>query len=454
MSAAFQNHVFVCTQAKPDGAPCCEAVGGKAVLEALRAEIGKRGMAQDVLVTSCGCLGVCERGPNVVIYPEGKWFTAVTGTDVERIVREYLKEHRPVADREDPDPETVREEIAAHREKVKKMLAARERAGVIPDDLNGLLRGFQASRVILTAIELDLFTAVAPGTSSETVAKRVETDPRATEMLLNALVSLRLLEKAGDRFTNGDWARTFLCAGAPHDSRAAILHTAHLWPRWSTLTDCVKQGTSVTYEEMSARGDEWTEAFIAAMHRNAAFRAPMVVNALSLEGVKRILDLGGGSGAYAIAFAGAKPDLRVIVFDLPTVTPLTRRYASLSGVADRVETVDGDLRTDDYGSDFDLVFVSAICHMNGPDENLEMLRKVSAALRSGGRVVIQDFILNEEKTGPPFAALFALNMLVGTRNGNAYSESEYAGWMREVGFVGVEKIPLPGPSDLMVGTKP
>jgi predicted O-methyltransferase YrrM len=190
------------------------------------------------------------------------------------------------------------------------------------------------------------------------------------------------------------------------------------------------------------------------MHKNAMARAQPVVAALDLAGVRRVLDLGGGSGAYAMAFARAQPELEVTVFDLPTVTPLTRRYVADSGVDHRIHTRDGDLHIDSYGEGYDLAFVSAICHMNGPEENVAMLGKVKDALSPGGRVVIQDFILNAQKTGPTFAALFALNMLVGTREGSAYSEAEYAGWLAKAGFTEIRKIDLPGPADLIVAVVP
>jgi tRNA A58 N-methylase Trm61 len=202
------------------------------------------------------------------------------------------------------------------------------------------------------------------------------------------------------------------------------MHTVHLWPRWSTLTEAVRAGTAVAFEEIEGRGEGWTEAFIAAMHRNPQARAPVVVAGLDLTGIERLLDLGGGSGAYAMAFARTLPDLEVIVFDLPTVTPLTRRHVEEEGLQGRIHTRDGDLRTDSYGADYVLVFPSAICHMNGPAENLAMLGKVRQALNPGGRVVIQDFVLNDSKTAPTLAALFALNMLVGTREGSAYSGAE------------------------------
>lgn len=326
--------------------------------------------------------------------------------------------------------------------------------GALPDDFQKTLRGFQESRVLLTAIDLDLFTAIGAGADAGRVAAAMRTDPRATEALLNALVAMELLEKRDGIFFNGPVAARFLVAGAPHDSRAALRHTVNLWTRWSTLTDCVRAGTAVAFEEMTEAAPEWTDAFIAAMHKNAAARAPLVVRAAGVEGVRRVLDLGGGSGAYAIAFAQASPELRAEVFDLPNVIPITRRHIEAAGLADRMTTRPGDLRVDEYGAGHDLVFISAICHMNSPDENLEMLRKVHAALEPAGRIVIQDFILGPDKTSPKIGALFALNMLVGTKGGSSYSEDEYAGWLRSAGFVEVRRVDLPGPTALMIGRKP
>jgi predicted O-methyltransferase YrrM len=326
--------------------------------------------------------------------------------------------------------------------------------GALPEDFQKTLRGFQESRVLLTAIELDLFTAIGAGSSATVAVAVMGTAPRATEALLNALAALEVLEKRDGTFFNGPLAARFLAAGAPHDSRAALRHIANLWSRWSTLTDCVRAGTAVDYQEMTEAAPEWTDAFIAAMHKNATARAPLVVRAAGVEGVRRVLDLGGGSGAYAIAFAEASPEIRAEVFDLPNVIPIARRHIEAAGLADRVTTRAGDLRVDRYGEGHDLVFVSAICHMNSPEENREMFRKILAALAPAGRVVVQDFVLRPDKTSPKIGALFALNMLVGTRGGSSYSEDEYAGWLAQEGFVEVRRVDLPGPTALMLGRKP
>ncbi|MGO9255363.1 MAG: methyltransferase [Bryobacteraceae bacterium] len=454
----FRFHVFVCDQQKPDGVPCCGARGSGQVLEALRREVDARGLEDEVQVTACGSLGLCEHGPNLVVYPEGIWYSGVTPADVPEIVRSHSQEGTPVERLARPDPAVLRAEILNNREKMVAARRAREAAGVLPDDLTERIRAFQASRAVLTALELDLFTAVGDGGDAVDVAAKLRTDPRATEMLLNALASLLLLVKHEGVFRNAPAAARYFTAGSRDNAQPALLHTAHLWQRWSTLTDCVRAGTAVARDEIAGRGQDWsqtwTAAFIAAMHRNASERAPLVVRAVGVENVRRMLDVGGGSGAYSIAFAQANPALRADILDLVTVEPIARRHIQAAGVGDRVEVRAGDLRSGRLGEGYDLVFVSAICHMLSPAENLDLMRRCREALAPGGRVVIQDFILEADKTAPRFAALFALNMLVGTPGGSSYSEPEYAAWLGEAGFREVRHARLPGITGLMIGSRP
>jgi 2-polyprenyl-3-methyl-5-hydroxy-6-metoxy-1,4-benzoquinol methylase len=270
-------------------------------------------------------------------------------------------------------------------------------------------------------------------------------------MLMNALVALGMLTKQAGLFYSTPLVARYFVKGSPDDARAATMHTVHLWQRWSTLTDCVRVGTALAREEV--RAEEWTWAFIAAMHRGALERAPQVVQAVGTEGVERLLDVGGGSGAYSIAFAKASEKIYAEVLDLETVIPIAQSHIEKAGLANRIQTRAGDLRAGKLGEGFDLVFVSAICHMLSPEENRDLLQRCHAALAPEGRVVIQDFILEADKTAPKWAALFSLNMLVGTRAGSSYSEEEYAAWLGEAGFRDVRRVRLPGPSGLMLGTR-
>jgi 2-polyprenyl-3-methyl-5-hydroxy-6-metoxy-1,4-benzoquinol methylase len=337
--------------------------------------------------------------------------------------------------------------------KAKSKTKSKEASGELPEELLQTIRGFQESRVILTGIELNIFAATGDGATAGQVAAKIGTDARATEMLLNALVAMGMLVKSDGVFHGTQVTSRYFGGKSPDDARAAMMHIVHLWERWSTLTECVRAGTSVSRREVPEGGDDWTEAFIAAMHRNARARAPQVVNAVGVQGARRMLDVGGGSGAYSIAFAQANEKLEVELLDLPEVLLIAQRHIEEAGLGHRIKTRAGDLRTDLLGKGFDLILVSAICHMLGPDGNRDLFRRCYEALAPEGRVVIRDFILEADKTGPKQAALFALNMLVGTHDGSSYSESEYGEWLREAGFRKVKRVRLPGPAHLMVGTR-
>jgi (2Fe-2S) ferredoxin/precorrin-6B methylase 2 len=446
----FRYHVFACEQRKPDGLPCCSARGSLAVIEALRREVATQGLLDTVQVTACGSIGLCERGPNLVVYPDGVFYSGVQPSDVPEIVREHLGRGRPV-ERLAQDEAALKAEIVENRRRMVEGMKAREAAGAVPDELLRSVRGYQESRVLLTALELDVFTAVGGGATAERVASALRSDARATPLLLNALVALGLLHKKDGVFTNGLVAVRHLTADSTGDARDALKHNLALWTRWSTLTEAVRTGHAVL--DPGARSDDWTVPFIAAMHKNAALRAPAVVRAVGAERARRLLDVGGGSGAYAIAFVLANPELQAEIFDLPSVVPIAQRHVAAAGLGGRVWTRMGDLRRDAFGTGYDLVLLSAICHMLGPAENQDLLRRVHAALAKGGRVVVQDFLLEADGTSPAHAVLFALNMLVGTPEGSSYSEAEYAEWLKAAGFGDVHRVRLGGPTELMFGTR-
>ncbi len=450
---AFRYHVYICEQKKPEGVPGCHARGAAKVIETLRHEVISKGLADQVQITACGSLGLCERGPNMVVYPDGIWYSGLTPELITEIVEQHFRQGQPVKRLINTDVSALKTEIESNRNKMISNMKARDDAGVLPDDLTQTIQGFRVSRIILTAIELDIFSAIGDGASAENVAMKLGLDVRAAEMLLNALSAIELLDKRNRVFYNTSLSSSYFVAGGKYDSRASLMHIVNLWDRWSTLTACVKKGTSVTYREQVLRPTSYTEAFIAAMHKNASFRAPQVARTINIENVKRVLDVGGGSGAYSIAFARINKELVADVFDLPTVVPLTDNYINNEGLHDRVKTRVGDMRTDDLGTGYDLVFISAICHMNSPEENIRLFEKSFQALIPGGRIVMQDFVLSTDKTSPQSGALFAINMLVGTKSGSSYSEEEYRQWLHKAHFSGIRKISLPGPTALMVAER-
>jgi len=320
-----------------------------------------------------------------------------------------------------------------------------------PQGFDAIARGFMESRALLTAIELDAFAAIRGGATAGEAASRMGTDERATEALLNVMVAIGAAVKRDGVFHATPEAARFLAGDSPESVRTAMMHTVNMWDRWSTLTDAVRAGTSVFERK---RTPEQTEAFIAAMDRGGAARAGMVAAALDLAGKTRVLDVGGGSGAYSIAFARANPSLRCVVFDLEPVTKIAARHVAAAGLEGRVTTQVGDMQTDDLGTGYDLVLLSSILHMLSPEVSIGLLQKCHAALVPGGEVVIQDFILNDDKTAPRHGALFALNMLVATKAGNAYSGAEYRDWLERAGFADTRTIALSDlPTGLVVGVK-
>ena len=446
----FRYHVFVCAQTKPEGVASCSASGSKRVLDALNREVQSQELENEIQVTTCGCLGLCDEGPIVIVYPGEVWYRRVTPEDVPEIVSSHFAAGKVVARLEWTDAAAMKLASLEHRERVRMAQKAREQAGMLPEDLDNLIRAYWPSRAMLTALELDLFTAVGDGASAEVVAGRLKASPRATEMLLNAVTSLQLLKKTDGNFQNTTASARFFSQTSKDNARGGLLHMVNIWHNWSNLTECVRRGTSVKTAE--PEGD-WTRNFIAAMDRIANERARHLLKALGSEGIRRILDLGGGSGAYSIALARAIPGAKAEILDISEVVPLTQDYVRKAGLAERIKVRTGDMLRDDFGHDQDLVLLNAICHMFAEEQNRDLFRRAYKALGANGRLVVQDFILERDKASPQFAALFALNMLVGTEAGSSYSEPEYADWLHAAGFAEVTRVRLPGPSDLMIATK-
>ena len=448
----FRFHLFACTQQKPEGVPSCAASGSLAVLEALDRET--QGLNHDVQLTTCGCMGLCDEGPVMVVYPAGVWYRHVQPADVSEIVDTHLRGGKPVERLVWQDASAMKAMVVEHGEKFRSAMVAREKAGMLPDRLDQMIRSFMPSRCILTAIELDIFTAVGDGADAEQVGAKLHANARATGMLLNALVALGLLTKCGDDYRNTSESARFFVQGSKDNHRNGLLHIANIWHRWSTLSDAVRSGTRIPNDlrddarELAA---ERTRNFIVGMQRNAKDRAPLVVKALGTAGVRRVLDLGGGSGAYSIAFAKAAPEVRCEILDVPEVVPLSAEYVRKAGVSAQVSLRAGDMLRDDFGSGYDLIMLNAICHMFSEEQNQDIFRRARFALAASGRLVVQDFVLNPDKTGPQHAALFSLNMLVATDVGASYSEPEYTRWMKAADFNEVRRINLPGPSALIVG---
>ena len=321
-----------------------------------------------------------------------------------------------------------------------------------PESVMRVTRAFWEARLILTANELRLFDHLQAGSATVAeIAAAVRADTRATEIILNALVGQGLLVKDGDRFANTPDTAACLVSSVPTSIAAALDHYNHLWETWSQLTEVVRSGQPALRPPRN--GDGSLEAFILAMHAFSRPRVAQVVDALNLDGVATVLDIGGGPGTYSCEFV-RRGDIRATVLDFPDVLVITRRLAAEAGLSDRIATIPGDALETDLGSGYDLIFISALIHSFSPEETRLTFAKAFAALNPGGQVVVQEFFLDDTKTLPASAALFAVNMLVGTVGGRTYSATETRQWLEAAGFQNLQRRDPDDSAALLIGRKP
>lgn len=306
-----------------------------------------------------------------------------------------------------------------------------------PQEFRETVYNFQASRIILTALELELFTALGEESkTSEEVSKALLTDSRATDRLMNTLCNLDLLNKKEGTFSNSEFSSKYLVKGKP-DYISNMLHAVNLWDSWSGLTNVIRTGKPG--ERTGRDSENWLENFIEAMHYRAFKQAPEDIGHLDLTGVKTVLDVGGGSSAFSMEFVKAKDDIKAVVFDLPDVVPLTEKYISRAGLSERIKTLKGNYLYDDIGSGYDLVFLSAIIHSNSFEENKNLIKKCADALNKNGQIVIQDYVMNDDRISPAGGTFFAINMLVNTQGGDTFTQSEIYSWLESAGLSEIKR---------------
>jgi precorrin-6B methylase 2 len=322
-----------------------------------------------------------------------------------------------------------------------------------PEHIRETAYAFQESRVLLSAVELKIFTALDKHMMhSSEVAEKIKCDIRAADRLMNALCGMGLLKKVKDKFYNTDLAAKYLVEGKP-DFMGGLYHTNHLWDTWSYLTESVEKGNAFKGEQNKEDKGNWVEAFIGAMHYRGVKQARIITAMLDLKDVKKMLDVGGGSAAFSMEFVRKNPAIQATVFDLPHVIPLTKNYVDEAGLLNNFSFLEGNYLSGNFGSGYDLVLLSAIVHINSYKQNEELINKCAVSLNKNGRVIISDFVMNEDRVIPQHGAMFSLNMLVGTENGDTYTETEMKKWMASAGLSNIERKNTSFGSDLIIGTK-
>jgi precorrin-6B methylase 2 len=304
-----------------------------------------------------------------------------------------------------------------------------------PGELNALIRNYQGATVLAAAAELDIFSCLAGGpATAPALARQTACDRRGLTTLLDALAALQLLTKQGDRYSLGSGVADVLTAGGLHSTLAMARHQATCMRRWVQLARVVKTGRPAPRipSVRGVAGDR--EAFIGAMDNTSAPVADAVVRRVRPLKFHQLLDLGGASGTWTIAFLRACPSATAILFDLPPVIPMADHRLQAAGVRDRVQLVPGDYTADAMPAGADLAWVSAIVHQNSREENRGLFAKVFASLLPGGHIAIRDILMDETRTSPLSGALFAVNMLVGTPGGGTFTFGELREDLEAAGF--------------------
>lgn len=303
------------------------------------------------------------------------------------------------------------------------------------------------SCTIQAAVRLDLFTAIGDRClTGENVAKRLGANERAMTMLLNALTAMGLLEKLEDGFSNTPTGRQFLSKDSPEYLGHIITHHSHLVDSWAKLDKAVQTGLPVR-GRASHSSEEWRESFLMGMFNMAMGLAPRVAAEVDLSGRGLLLDLGGGPGTYAIHFCLKNPRIKATVYDLPTTRPFAEKTIDKFGLSERVTFLAGDYLEDDIGGSYDVAWLSQILHGEGREDCQRVIRKTASALKPGGMLLVHEFILNDSMDGPVFPALFSLNMLLGTAEGQSYSEEQIRNMLARAGAKDIDRLPFRGPND-------
>jgi len=313
-----------------------------------------------------------------------------------------------------------------------------------------LASAFYGSAVLFAALESDVFSRIArEGRQADvaTIARHAELNPRGLRLLLDACVAVGLLHKEGEIYVNTTAGLQALVCGAPHDLTRAVRYNRDVYPAWGRLCELVKTGQPVESPETHLGVDAGrTRRFVLAMHGRALGIGQSVIPLLDLGGCRRLLDLAGGPGTYAVLMAQANPELTCVTVDLPAVSEVAAELVRDTPVNARVTCRAGDYHTDAYETDaYDAVTIFGALHQESPEMIVKILQHAWVALRPGGRVYVLDMMTDATHTHPAFSALFAVNMALTTYNGWVFSDDELHGWLRSAGFEACETRPAPPP---------
>ncbi|HYE77116.1 MAG TPA: methyltransferase [bacterium] len=326
-----------------------------------------------------------------------------------------------------------------------------------PERIMQLGMGFWASKALLTAVELGVFTALTRGPAdAQTLGQRVGIHPRGARDFFDALVSLGMLDREGEVYRNTPETAHFLDRGKPSYIGGLLeMANARLYESWGKLTQALRTGQNVsgmrTFEDIY-RTPEELRGFLAAMTGVSLGTAQVIGRTFDWSRFQTFADIGCAQGALPVQLALMHPHLTGIGFDLPMVRPIFEEYVAAFGLQHRLRFVPGDLFKDPLPT-ADVLVMGHMLHGWGLEDKQRMLRKAYDALPPGGALIVYEALIDDERRKNTFGLLMSLNMLVETPEGFDYTGADAIRWMAATGFKDVQVVPLVGPDSMVVGMK-
>lgn len=317
--------------------------------------------------------------------------------------------------------------------------------------LVGLVQGYRHSAVVLTALRVGVFEAIGRGSATaEDLAGRLGLDRRALETVLLALASDGVLLAEAGRFRIDPESAELLLPDGRMSQVNIFNHDFGLMQRWVRLEETLRNGRPVPRPE-AEQTEEAMRHFICGMADVSRLSSLEVAEKFDFSPYRRLLDVGGGPATHSITFARKNPELRCVVLDLPGPIGIAREEIAKASLEERIEARAGDFLADELGEGFDVVYISNIIHMLGEAQTRALIEKSRRALAPGGVLIIKEFFLEDDRVSPPFAAMFSVNMLVGTEAGKSYTLAETRRMMAEAGFGDFETLEVAMNSRLLIG---
>jgi ubiquinone/menaquinone biosynthesis C-methylase UbiE len=339
------------------------------------------------------------------------------------------------------------------------MTTAPEPANVTPERIFETLNAYQKTAALKTAIELDIFSAIADGaTTHESIAKHCQCSERGIRILCDYLAINGFLIKNGQEYSLADDSAVFLNRRSPAymGGAANFLALPEMMNLYQDLTAIVRAGASLKGEQSTAEPDssKWVE-FARSMSNLQRMTAVAVAETLSASAGEKwkVLDVAAGHGMYGVMIAKQNPNAEIFALDWPEVLKVAHENAKAAGVAARHHHLPGSAFDVDFGKDYDIVLLTGFLHHFDPQTIDAILRKAHAALKPGGRAVTVEFVPNEDRVTPPAPAAFSMIMLGTTRAGDAYPYAEYDKMFRKAGFTLNELRRGPGPQSFIISKK-